>query len=216
MAHTATIVGHSFVRRMRQELLDYPHNSYDTETDNHISRQLSVKLKINNCFSTVKTNSKFKIILDLPNTGSFICHDSLLVINIGSNDLANCEHYSPKFVEKLAEYIHVWGNSTGAKKVLFIGIIPRSKNLNCDQSVFEENRKTYNQTLKSLCRSSDTSDYKTIRGFERYSDRSLKSTTSWSCDGIHPTSMKRYARILGYHMMHATLPANAAGSSMNN
>lgn len=201
----ATIFGHSVIARMRADLLDGVFgNRQEFDTDLEMSSYLADKLRITSCFTHVKTLSTVRTIEKLPE--HFHTNDKLLVVDFGSNDLANMHTATKSGVRMLVEHMFRWASTRGAQKVLILGVLPRSKHPKCDNIIFEDNRRWYNRFMQKLCKNSDICDFRKIRGYERYPGGYKKSVRAWSKDGIHPYDMKRYANLLSHCMMLASLP----------
>ena len=195
----ATIVGHSYIRRLKSHMAPPPYhrNNLDIhESQKQAAERFAKNLKVKECFLSIYTHSQWNIFQELPT--NFTTNSDLLAIDFGSNDLANLNKYSPHIVTCLAEYIYLWGMKSGAKRLLFLGVLQRSKGLKCTKDTFESNRTLFNKLMKEKCDKSNKADYKKMRGFER-------KIELWSQDGIHPTYLNHYANRLRFHMMNAVL-----------
>ena len=78
------------------------------------------------------------LITDLPVTLRLSC--DLLIMDIGSNDLAQMAKVSIEGAELLADYLLRWALHTGAKHVLFLGVLPRLGGLRGSADHFRANR----------------------------------------------------------------------------
>ena len=157
------------------------------------------KLNIDFIFYRAFTTSNMNIFTDLPI--NFECTSDLLVVDFGSNDLANIKVRSERAATFLAEYIFLWGCKSGASCVLFLGVMPRTGRLSCSVEVFNYNRAHFNHAMRALCKQSVKCRYRKLRGFECDNNRCVKPVSSWSTDGIHPTSMYKYKRMLTFAML---------------
>lgn len=187
-------------------MLQPPYDRKDVKANDLLAAsQLAAKFQIKRCFKLIKTYSKCRTVEQLPL--DFYSNDNLLVVDFGSNDLANIPIESVHEVELLAHRIHTWAINTGAKHVLILGIIPRSGGFynGCNRDTFELNRISYNNIMRKMCRRSTNCSFRKIRGYEFYPNNDIKPTHSWSTDGIHPFDMTRYIRLLSHLMMLATV-----------
>ena len=202
-----TIAGHSFVRRLRQRYAP-PHfiRTDISPGDLDGASCLADKLNINLLFHRAFTTSNMNIFTDLPI--HFECASDLLVVDFGSNDLANLKVRSERAATSLAEYIFLWGSKSGASCVLFLGVMPRTGRLSCSVEVFDYNRTHFNNAMHALCTQSVHCRYRKLRGFECDNYRRLKPVSSWSTDGIHPTSMYKYKRMLTFAMLQCYTTAH--------
>ena len=77
-------------------------------------------------------------------------------------------------------------------------ILPRTSGIKSNIDIFESNRMYYNRVLRKQCKKSHMLTFIKIRGYERYPDRSMRPVSPWSTDGMHPTDMSRYLRLVAF------------------
>ena len=127
----------------------------------------------------------------------------LLVLDIGSNDIARSKTVNKRAMELLAKFIFVWASLAPARCVISLGVLPRAASLRGSARgsalQFEQNRLYYNAALTSLCKNSNHMTFAKDRGFEGRDP--IASVSSWSDDGIHPRSMEKYTRRLRFNVM---------------
>ena len=136
------LVGHSFVRRLRRAYSPVHRDISFEERNCAEARQLSNALKWNNCVNYVYTLShNINILEDLPR--GYCARCDFLIINMGSNDLANLKKVDFNGVRMFAENYFTWAKNTGARNCLFIGILKRTGRLRCTREVFNKNRQFF-------------------------------------------------------------------------
>lgn len=197
------IVGHSFVRRLRR---DYGptrcRSRWHDVLDEEDALTFSSNLKCREVLSCgVYTYSYINLISDLRAT--FRPTVDLLVIDIGSNDIASARRASQSVMQLLAEYVFQWGMRSYAKHIIFLGVLPRTHRLQCSVDQFNLNRRWYHEALKQLCAGSNRASMHHIRGFENIDNNIALPVINWSHDGIHPITMDKYCRRLRMLMMRA-------------
>jgi hypothetical protein len=205
----AVLVGHSFIRRLRDDILANPHQKRRirdiTWTHPYRARVLAEGLNISDFITSVYTESdNLNFIGDLDRSYTSICHvdPMVVVIDIGSNDIAQCFSGDPWAMLALATQVHDFATSIqkGALHPLIIinAVIPRINNMQCDPQTFRINAMQYNKCLGVLCDTKDGIVINKMRGFNfTNTDRQEqpREVISWSNDGIHPDmpgSMERY------------------------
>ena len=123
----------------------------------------------------------------------------LLVLDIGSNDIAQSKTVNKRAMELLAKFIFVWASLARARCVISLGVILRAAGLRGSARQFEQNRLYYNAVLTSLCKNSNHMNSAKDTGFE--GSDPIASVSSWSDDGIHPRSMEKYSHRLRFIVM---------------
>ncbi len=142
---------------------------------------------------------------DLHANFSTLC--DVLVLNMGSNDLANMDIVDNVHVSNLAKLHYYWCMNSGARRVLCLGVLPRSQRLRGSVAVFDANRDIFNEEFRKLCcRQPRVMTFRRIRGFEADSDHHTRVVDAWSKDGIHPYSWDKYIQRLRHAMMDAVKP----------
>ena len=194
------LVGHSFVRRMRRQSGHLQDINFAMERNSVEARDLSRSLGWFNCVNFAYTISDgCNVYEDLPIIFDAQC--DILVMNMGSNDLACLSKVDLRSVQRLACRYYEWAINTGARAVLFVGVLKRTGRLNCSPSVFNVNRQIFNRKLKSLCVRNRRVHFQKLRGFESTSSQHSLNVSSWSQDGIHPNNMMHYTRRLAFAVM---------------
>ena len=89
-----------------------------------------------------------------------------LVLDIGSNDIAQLQTVNKRAMELLDKCIYDWASLAPARCVIFLGVLPRTAGLRGSACQFEQNRLYYNAALTSLCKNSNHMTFAKVRGFE--------------------------------------------------
>ena len=191
---------------MRRCYSRYPYTRRDvdiTASDDVEGTKFAHSLQLREVFNNVQTFSCCNTFPDLPK--NFHTNCNLLVLDFGSNDLANLSRESEHFVHKLAEFFLDWAVNSRAKHILVLGILPRSQGLRSSVGTFESNRICYNKYMKHLCKMETRAlcTFRKLQGFEGFDHVVPRPVRSWSNDGIHPTTMCRYAHRLKFAMIHS-------------
>ena len=194
------LVGHSFVRRIRNHCAVYRDIDFQRGRNSRDARELASSLGWYNCINYAYTLSdSCNIYQDLPQNFTTQC--DILVLNMGSNDLACLSRIDRNAVHRLVHKYFEWALRTGARSVVIIGVLRRTGRLRCTSDVFNANRQTFNRKMKSLCARVDKTHFQKLRGFESTSGQHSLSVARWSQDGIHPSSMTHYIRRLAFAVM---------------
>ena len=195
------LIGHSFVRRIRGRYAPFGFRRYQEDislADTHAAQDFAQGIKLSDVFHAgVHTFSSRSFITDIPVAWRLSCE--LLVLDIGSNDIAQSKTVNKRAMELLAKFIYDWASLAPARCVIFIGVLPRTAGLRGSARQFEQNRLYYNAALTSLCKDSNHMTFAKVRGFEGRDP--IASVSSWSDDGIHPCSMEKYTRRLRFIVM---------------
>ena len=136
---------------------------------------------------------------------------TLLLLNIGSNDLANLCCIDTATCEQLADSAVEFAESIGnTPTVVFYSVIPRSKRISSSPEVFLENMKAFNAKLQDLCAPFTKIHYERMRGFYSDATNQSRKVDEWSDDGIHlrthdkngkPASMPTYQKRLKHTIL---------------
>ena len=196
------LVGHSYIRRLRQQ--HGPIGCRDRSTDvtcEPDATQFSRNLQMRKVYGHgVKTFTHVNLITDLPVRLRPKC--DVMILDIGSNDLAQLKSVRPTAMHLLAEYLFDWAMRSTATHVVFLGVLPREGGLRGSVSNFQANRNLYNCAIKQMCEKSTRASFQKIRGFEGTCEHPVP-VSSWSDDLIHPRDMKRYVKRLRMLAMRA-------------
>ena len=185
---TVLLVGHSFIRRFRDTILrDSPFVGKDILCKNSQAAAIFAdKLRINEHFQQVFTISqRLYFIHQLSRIQKQLLEirPDIVLVDIGSNDLANLTFANPGRCLALATAIFDFAQTIiSSTTVIINSVLPRVGRLNCSPKTFLENCTYFNNFLKHLCSSTPNIKYQKLRGFFG-SDPEHK--LSWSLDGIH-------------------------------
>lgn len=195
------LVGHSFVRRLRDHYLPRGMRYRDVGPT-HVERaaQLAAKLDMNKNFTGVYTESDGMVyIRHLESTRQTIqaVKPAVVVIDIGSNDIAKLTAVNLSRILDMVNEVYEFACSLSVSLVVFNAVLPRTAGLSCSPTVFRTNATRFNKLLRGLAggRGSPHLAFNEQRGFfgEGYAmiDRSV---SRWSHDGIHASedSIVRY------------------------
>ena len=197
------IVGHSFVRRLRDDLLPpLSRRGFDIDPYNPLkAAAFSTKLGIQHHFKGVYTASDGIIFIrDMKYCNSDIVRVSarIVVFDVGSNDLAHVDSVDPNRMLCLATQLTDIGAKLKNAVVIINCILPRTAGITCQRETFIENADLYNEYLKNICATSDNCVYNKLRGFRYIRSNKVqrrREVSEWSKDGIHcntTASMKHY------------------------
>ena len=196
-----TLAGHSFVRCARNNLVS-DHTLGDVQaSQSERARILCEKLCLNQHFQHVFTVSDNIVFIgDLLNATPSIVDTcpSVLLIDIGSNDVARMINHSPSQTLDLACQIMDVVALVQAKSTIINAILPRTANISCSPDVFLENSSNFNNYISNFTSAQDNVYYNKMKGFHFYYDHmgaELRLPVfHWSSEGIHcnGTSMPKY------------------------
>jgi len=186
-----TLVGHSFVRRVQVGLIPGS-RGHDIETPES-ARHFSTLLQVSDHFKYVYTCAQhLNMVYHLPEYTHTIMKTSpsIVVLDIGSNDLAHITDVQPDISLQLATQIVQFAKSLidyGVKLILINSILPRTGRISCSPEVFTKNAQSTNSYLKQLTDVEQRIKFNKLRGFfgtdQAYS--SPPTVETWSNDGIH-------------------------------
>jgi hypothetical protein len=198
------VLGHSFVRRLRDGLIPpvpYRH-SHDIHAWNATAAaQLASAWGISDHVRHVYTYSDGIVrIRDVDRAVSTIqrIRPCVVLIDIGSNDLAHVEEVDPPLMLRLATQLTDFAIDLAAHKVILNAILPRTGNITCPPAVFRDNAEHFNNFLYNICDPKSKLVFHKPRGFWKThvdGKERLCEVAEWSSDGIHCTleSMRRYS-----------------------
>ena len=208
------MIGDSFVRRLRDDLTSRCAQSQHerkwgfkdvSQTQPARAALLAHQLRLDNEFVGVYTESNhLQRVADLPQA-SFLLHHvrpEVVIINVGSNDLAQLEREDRDAVLNLAVGIHAFASGIQhAKLVILSKVLYRTQGMKCSPAVFAKNADMLNTFLRNMCcdAGSPATVFNPLRGFTFVHDDAEtpkpRPVVSWSTDGIHCNtlpSMSRY------------------------
>jgi hypothetical protein len=198
------VLGHSFVRRLRDGLIPpWPSNRGRDIGIGSLNRAslLSRKFNISRHVGRVYTFSDGVVrIGDIARAQHFIDQiaPGILLIDIGSNDLARIDVVDPLHMLRLATSLTDMALTFCARKVIFNAILPRTGNITCTPETFRANAEHFNTYLMNICDPRSKLVYHQPRGFwTSYADsrNDICAVSAWSTDVIHcdnPDSFRRY------------------------
>ena len=157
---------HSFIRRMRAQYAPPGCRGFsDDVTELAAALELATHLKLSDVFVRgVYTYSSVSKITDIPVSWKPKC--DMLIIDLGSNDIAQLKRDNKFTIEQLADFLFDWASRADVKCVLILGVLPRSRGLRGSASHFNFNRNHYHEALEQLCGGSRRMNFGKIRGFE--------------------------------------------------
>jgi hypothetical protein len=200
-----TVLGHSFIRRLRDDLIP-PHNGrgYDINAHNPTkAARLAHAMGVSDHVTGIYTEcNNMAFISDLDRSEPLISRTSpgIVLIDMGSNDVAHMERTDPNNILLLATQLTDFASELQVGVVIINSILPRTARISCSAEIFKANADLFNLFVNNICSTSDTLVYHRIRGFSHTcidgTERERK-VSEWSTDGIHCTtkeSKKQYMR----------------------
>ena len=199
------LLGHSFIRRLRDDLVPWrPQGGRGTDVGlGHPLRaaQLARAMGVSRNVRRIYTFSDGIVrIGDVDQAAAFVRRASpgVLLLDVGSNDLAHIVTVDPVQVLRLAVQLTDVASLFEAAFVIINAIIPRTGNITCVPDTFRENAELFNTFVKNICETSEKLVFHKLRGFwnTRHGAVTLPcQVPEWSTDGIHcdtSLSMRRY------------------------
>ena len=172
---------------------------------------LAEKLNLNNVFEHVYTVADGLIfIADLDRADSSLTwvKPQVVVLDIGSNDIAGVDTFDPCCMLELANSTFEFADSIRSQ-VVANAVLPRVSNMTASAEVFRQNSTQYNECLSNLCTTSDHVAFNKLRGFawlfQAPGHKLPREVGTWSDDGIHCNSanMEHYANRVRHAMLKA-------------
>ena len=201
-------VGDSFVRRLRDDLVTRSFHAKSkprdvSQTQPILASALSHTLRLDNEIRGVYTESNhLQFISDLPNAHLLLHHvrPDIVVVNVGSNDLANLAQVNRAAVLQLAVQLHSFAASFDARMVIMCKVLYRTQRLSGTPEIFAENADIFNSIVRNMCCKNSTpiTLFNPLRGFMfEHNDTDTpipRPVSSWSHDGIHVDTMASMTR----------------------
>ena len=127
------------------------------------AREMSTNLGLINRVNYMYTlSSGINIFEDLPQGA---INQDFIVINMGRNDLASLNFRSASYCRHLSwKYVN-WALSTGAKNIVFIGVLKRSGKISCSKDTFDYNRTAFNKYVRHISGKYENVNYKKTARF---------------------------------------------------
>ena len=214
------LIGHSFVRRMRQGLLARPTRVAGKPGVKKLCQppeKIARGLDVFPTYDAIHTDSTDIFwIANLPGSIDFIndLSPSVVMIEIGSNDLAHADFFNPGFMLKLATQVVEFAAGISAQIVIINAILPRTGRITCDHIVFRQNADLYNTIIHNYCDTNPKLLFNRLRGLSQtiVSKRATKlehcqpprPVSDWSADGIHcdrPHSKRLYQKRVKFALL---------------
>lgn len=237
---SVVLLGHSFIRRMRDELMPRTDGMMRGLDINYFpptpAELFAKKMALSDHIQHVYVMSnRVNMISDL---NSFDCTElvrqvqpDLIFMDIGSNDLACLGAVSPVQVMQLVSVLVKFAESQKTEVVIVCAILPRTGDLETTPATFLENMNLYNDYLFNICSTSKKLVFHSHRGITTGHDllmgrlvpRRLE-VSAWTEDGVHlnPPRLLMYIQrvrmtILGqFHrsqrLRHGKPPGNVPNS----
>ena len=202
----ACIVGHSFVRRLGEDLCKGNHG--EAPSPSTAADELFVNKQFNKIH--IFGNESF-LVKDLVKN---ICKAGKLrpdcvIIHCGSNDLCKKECDVKKIVDGLVSFANFLRISYEVKHVSLLAVAGRTKCRDVSNATFRDRAETFNKQLKEAveasnhaCRKKATS-FVYLKGFCCDKEGNELPVSVWSSDGIHPATgskrsqgMEKYRRLM--------------------
>lgn len=206
-----TLAGHSFIRRLRDHVMvsgsptsrennTRPHDI----TPGHPSHAAAAVrgLRLDHHFEAVHTVSDNIIfIADIITARHIIIHSrpTVLVVDIGSNDIARFDSVKPREMLNLAHTLHLELIRIAAPLTIINAVLPRDAGIVSTPAVFRENAHIFNQIIAELSTLCHNVIFNKLRGFQHHHINGHdvpRPVTEWSSDGIHcsPSALPTYAQ----------------------
>ena len=197
-------LGHSFIRRLRDDCIINNTNrlGHDIGTHSEIkAAQLAKCMGVHHHVRRIYTHSNYIVtIKDLARCAILVSNikPKIVMIDIGSNDIAHITKVNPALMLNLATQLTDFASQLSTEVVILNGILPRTAGISADVVTFQKNSDLYNTFLKNICDTSKNMVYNKLRGFTHTwidNVEHSRPVSDWSTDGIHcntTQSMKQY------------------------
>jgi lysophospholipase L1-like esterase len=215
-----TLVGHSFVRRLRDNALAAPQQRPRCSTgpqrhgdvlpgQTERAQQLAQALQLDNYFSAVYTVAEGVIFLD--DIISFrehilVTQPKVMLVDIGSNDIARYSSFVPRKMLQLAHTLHEYLQSLPVPLTVVNAVLPRTASLAGSPETFRDNSQAYNKYLSEMISLTPAITFSKMRGFQyvhKLGQDLPRPVSEWSEDGIHcsTTSMTAYKQRIRHSIL---------------
>jgi hypothetical protein len=197
-------LGHSFIRRLRDDNIHHTKGRHglDIGTHSDINATLFAKcIGVHHHVRRIYTHTNYILFIkDIARCSLLITKikPGIVLIDIGSNDLASVTKVNPALMLELATQITDSATQLSSSVIIINGILPRTAGMTASAETFQDNADLYNRFLKNICETSTNLVYNKLRGFTHTwidNIEQKKPVSDWSTDGIHCNtieSMKRY------------------------
>ena len=199
------VLGHSFIRRLRDGLIppkkskrshDIP--AWNTAAASQLTAAWGMSQHIRHIYTFSDGVTRIRDIDGATHMVERI-RPGIVLMDIGSNDLAHVDSVDPSQMLRLATHITDTALTLSTHKVIINAILPRTGNITCTPAVFRENASHLNSFLKNICDPKSRLVFHKPRGFwTQCTDAKERpcEVSEWSSDGIHcdmPDSARRYS-----------------------
>lgn len=183
----ALLIGHSFIRRLVGDSLLT--SAVDVRFENtaiSLSRNLELDFHFSGGLYTICKN--INLIHHLYDTVHRIRDllPDIIVIELGSNDIANLTNTNSseclRLADQLVEFAKHCIASKLTKAVIINSVIPRNSRISCSAEQFIKNITIFNNCVRRFCNAAEQLYFNKIRGF--YHPQKINNFW-WSSDGIH-------------------------------
>ena len=169
------LVGHSFVRRLHNAYQPGHGQGSDIAPGQTIhAAQLSEALSVHHYISGVYTHANNVILtqhLDSCKPAEDQIRPAVVVIQAGSNDLAQLSHFDANAVLQTATQIYQFPSSLREEFdtpiIIINAILPWTANISSDTDTFRQLSTEFNKIIKNFC-DSQSIIYNKLRGFANY------------------------------------------------
>ena len=199
----ALLTGHSFIRRFRDDKLSRFRGPDVDSSAPFAAQLLARRMGFDDgrfCSHVFTFANKVNLIEDLHGPAAKkeleAIKPRLVVINIGSNNLAQLKTVDERAAEILAKQTHdkateIINEHESVRAVVVFSVVPRNDNdedgrLKCSEDTFRANMDKFNSKLKSLCKPKNGLHFERMRGFACLDvSGKPRPTESWSDDNLH-------------------------------
>ena len=199
----AVFLGHSFIRRLRDDCIPPNKGKHGLDIGTHSeinAAKLAKCIGVQHHVRRIYTHSNYVVsIKDVTRCALLVTKikPSIVMIDIGSNDLAHITKVNPGLMLELATKITDLATNLSTRVVILNGILPRTAGMSTDTVTFLKNSELYNQFLKNICESSTNLVYNKLRGFTHTwidNTEQILPVSQWSTDGIHCNTQQSKTR----------------------
>ena len=179
----ACVVGHSFVRRLREAVIS------DAEGSTPVHRHAPNWLDVSRLYGSVYVEGRSGYTIsglrrDIFEAGSRYPH--VVIINCGSNDVCTPDFDADAAVSALMSYAGLLRISYGVRLVVLMPVINRTRCRGLAAGEFRRRAYDFNGLLRSRAGEEDGVCVEPMRGFWRDDCGGMLPVRAWSSDGIHP------------------------------
>ena len=168
------LVGHSFVHRLRDAYQPGHAQGSDIAPGQTIhAAQLSEALGVHHYISGVYTHANIILTQHLDSCKPAVdqIRPAVVVIQVGSNDLAQLSHFDAKAVLQTATQIYQFASSLREEFdtpiIIINAILPRTANISSDADTFRQLSTEFNKIIKNFC-DGQSIIYNKLSGFANY------------------------------------------------